>query len=297
MQLPPPLISVSATKHAVPRVSSDRLTSEPTAADLLVERVNMIRATYYVEQGGAELPPLKLSQLLNDAANAHSQRMADANFIAHCDLSNQDTLWSRLAAAGYSCDAAGEIIAAGYLTAQDLFGALSSSAGHYQHMVGIDYRELGVGHASDPGELANVRFDRDRDCVADSFGNGPYDEYWTLNFGLRAAAFHAIVVINREAYQTRDNTVGLYIYGEEWATEMRLCNEDGTWTSWQPFSSEVEWELSPGTGIKTVSVEIRNATPVTRAAQDTIISIEGLNIIFSNGFETGDFSGWSWVQS
>ena len=65
----------------------------------------------FVEQGGAELPPLKLSQLLDDAANAHSQRMADANFIAHCDLSNQSTLWSRLVAVGYSYDAAGQLVA------------------------------------------------------------------------------------------------------------------------------------------------------------------------------------------
>ncbi len=58
------------------------------------------------------------------------------------------------------------------------------------------------------------------------------------------------------------------------ALEMRIANEDGAFSDWQPFEPRYEgWQLSKGPGSKTVSVEFRDAatgTPLGKVS-DTIL--------------------------
>ena len=42
-------------------------------------------------------------------------------------------------------------------------------------------------------------------------------------------------------------------------SQVRLANEDGTWSTWRPYASPITWELSPGTGYKAVFVQVRDA--------------------------------------
>ncbi len=94
--------------------------------------------------------------------------------------------------------------------------------------------------------------------------------YWTQNFGARFNVYP--LVINREAYKTQTPLVDLYLYGAGRATEMRLRNENGNWGGWQPFSTQVlNWELSPGNGLKEVYAEIRNASGTVASASDSIL--------------------------
>ena len=52
---------------------------------------------------------------------------------------------------------------------------------------------------------------------------------------------------------------------------MRIRNPGGTWSSWQPYSENKSWMLSPGTGIKTVSVQYKDrAGNVSTAVYDKI---------------------------
>ena len=130
----------------------------------------------------------------------------------------------------------------------------------------------------------------DGNCVAEGTG-GPYYRYWTQNFGRRNAVYP--VVINREAFETASVDVDLYLYGEGWATQMRIRNENGAFGAWQAFSSNVSWQLSDGPGTKQVYVEITNGS-TTYAVSDTIQSTAaGTGYIFADGFESGNTSSWS----
>jgi len=175
---------------------------------------------------------------------------------------------SRALSSGYAADVLGESLVAGCADPWELVAALTTSPDNATNLEWSEYREVGVGYVYDGLDLATVVRDLDGDCHAESTGWGPYSAYWTLVFGRRNDVFP--VIIDQEAAQTSDRFVDLDLYGEGWASEMRLRNESGTWTLWQPFASEVSRELTPGEGVHEVSVEIRSASGVVKAASDTI---------------------------
>ena len=115
------------------------------------------------------------------------------------------------------------------------------SSGHKANILNSGYREFGVGY---------------------------FNNYWTQDFGARSGIYP--VVINREAASTTTPQVNLYIYRQDstW-TEMRLRNDSGSWSAWQPFAADVAWTLEWTSGTRTVSVEVRKGSSV-RQASDTI---------------------------
>ena len=166
------------------------------------------------------------------------------------------------------------------------------SSGHRANILSLDFRELGVGYFYDAPDVANVRADSDGNCTAEGTLPYAYHHYWTQNFGARSSVYP--VVINREAYSTATRNVDLYLYGSGWAQDMRIRNENGTWTDWQTFGADVSWQLSSGAGKKEVFVEIRNGATV-RGASDTIISTVTTdpNLIFDDDFESNTTDAWS----
>ena len=108
------------------------------------------------------------------------------------------------------------------------------------------------------------------------------------NFGRRSNVYP--VIINREEYETGSRDVDLYLYGGGWAQEMRLRNENGVWGAWGPFASETTWELSPGSGISEVFVELRNGGSVLEASDTIVLNDPG--DVFGDGFESGGLSSW-----
>ena len=176
-------------------------------------------------------------------------------------------------AAGYNWNSAGENIAAGYSDPAAVMVGWMNSAGHRANILSTGFREIGVGYTYQSGDQGNIRGDNNGDCTADQFDKGPYYRYWVQNFGRRSAVYP--VVINREAYETTTPQVSLYMYGSGWAAEMRFRNENGTWSSWQPYVADVNWTLSSGNGEKTVYAEIKDGTGEVRSASDTIM----LNVV------------------
>jgi len=235
--------------------------STPTFEESVVELVNEERLA------NGNLPPLKHNALLDDSSETHSSNMASRDFFAHCDPDTGTLPWDRMEDAGYLWSSAAENIAAGYSTPTEVMAGWMDSPGHRANILATGSREIGVGYVLQTGDTANVRFDQNGDCTADSFGNGPYFRYWTQNFGSRFGVFP--VVIEREAHSTENQTVELYLYGAGWAQEMRFSNDHSTWSSWQPFSSTAQWNLSSGNGSKTVWAQLRNGGTV-REASDTI---------------------------
>jgi hypothetical protein len=88
------------------------------------------------------------------------------------------------------------------------------------------------------------------------------------NFGSRSS--YLPVVIDREALETSNRDVDLYLYGAGWAQQMRIRNAGDAWPAWQAFASNVDWTLPPGNGVKVVEVEVKNGSGTVRAASDEI---------------------------
>ncbi len=108
------------------------------------------------------LAPLALSYTLTKAAQWKSTDMANNSYFAHDDLSRSWT--QRISDCGYGYNTwLGENIAAGYVTAQDVFTAWKNSPGHNANMLGTNYTTIGIGRYYRAGS--------------------PYGWYWTTDFG------------------------------------------------------------------------------------------------------------------
>lgn len=211
----------------------------------VVELVNQERAK-------AGLPPLKRSAGLTKAARYHAADMAQDNYFDHNTYDRKNgklksepecEWWQRIGT--YYPDYSGENIAAGYGSPQSVMDAWMHSSGHKGNILSTYHWEIGVGYY----KLSNTKYTR----------------YWVQDFGRPRDSYP--VIIDREAAQTDDRNVSLYIYGD-WQ-EMRLRNDDGAPTSWRSFQSQVNWTINPGSGAHTVTVELRNGSK-TATSSDTI---------------------------
>jgi hypothetical protein len=176
--------------------------------------------------------------------------MAEEDYFAH-DGEDGRSPWDRITAAGYAYSTAAENIAAGYATPAEVVAAWMNSAGHRANILGASSRELGVGYAYE----------------ADDVYPGPYGyhHYWVQDFGSRGGVYP--VVIDDEAFSTDQAEVELYIYGSGWATEMMVSEDSGfDGAGWQAYTSTLNWDLSAGTGLKTVHVRLRNGATVVESS-------------------------------
>ncbi|HBY98652.1 MAG: CAP domain-containing protein [Ardenticatenaceae bacterium] len=206
-----------------------------------------------LERERAGVPPLKLEPLLTAAARGHSQDMADNDFFSHTG-SDGSTPWDRIERAGYTgWSALAENIAAGYDSPGAVVAGWMGSKGHRENLLNPAYREVGVGYS----------------YLANDQGSVNYSHYWTQDFGARFDVYP--VVIEDEQISVTRRTVDLYGYGSGWAQEMRLSNDGGTWSSWQPYQERLTWTLSDGNGLKSVFVELRQGSTVTQARDEVVL--------------------------
>lgn len=91
------------------------------------------------------LSALTLDSSLSTVARNHSYDMAKNNFFDHTNLSGQSP-FDRLKAAGISYSSAGENIAAGQSTPQEVVNAWMNSSGHRANILNVNYTKMGVGY-------------------------------------------------------------------------------------------------------------------------------------------------------
>lgn len=219
----------------------------PDFEQQVVERVNAHRASI-------GRPPLKRVDSLDQTARYHARDMREDDYFNHstydrvggnlqfvCDfgtrVGSHYPQWNRI----------GENIAAGYATPQAVMNAWLNSTGHRTNIENTDYREMGVGYDA-PG--------------------GVYGRYWVQNFGRRANVYP--LVINNEYSRTTSPDVSVYIHGS-W-TQMRLRNDGGPWSAWQPFSNSFNWTLNADQGVREVCAEFTNGSQ-TFSACDAIFLV------------------------
>lgn len=104
------------------------------------------------------LLPLRLHSQLIVAAQAHSDDMARHNFMSHTG-SDGSSPFDRMRRYGYNFRWAGENVASGYSSPQDVMQGWMNSSGHRANILNPNFRDIGIGYAR---------------------GNS---SYWTQNFG------------------------------------------------------------------------------------------------------------------
>lgn len=117
------------------------------------------------ERASAGVAALSPKGSLTSAARAHSQDMANNNYLSHTGSDGSDP-FSRMSSYGYSYSAAAENIYAGpgeYNTPYSAFSYWMDSSGHRENMLNSAYTEIGVGYW----------------CNA----NSEYEGYFTTDFG------------------------------------------------------------------------------------------------------------------
>ncbi len=89
--------------------------------------------------------PVKENPLLDKAAEEKAQNMFSDNYWAHINPKTGQTPWYWMQQVGYGYIYAGENLARGYSTSQDVMNAwMASKMGHKENVLGTHYQEIGV---------------------------------------------------------------------------------------------------------------------------------------------------------
>jgi len=115
----------------------------------------------------AAAPPLVMDAVLRCSARLHSLDMFERNFFDHTNPDGKDP-FERMDAAGFKGGGAGENIAVGQVSPEQVMRSWMDSDGHCSNVMRANYTMLGVGYHPGAG------------------GRGLGSNYWTQNFGAPA---------------------------------------------------------------------------------------------------------------
>ena len=91
------------------------------------------------------LPVLVVATKLETSSQNKANDMAEKEYFAHTQGNQTVSAW--LKSVGYKYETAGENLAVGYSTAEDIVNAWKNSPSHYANLIDTDFIELGVGLA------------------------------------------------------------------------------------------------------------------------------------------------------
>lgn len=218
------------------------------------------------ERADNDLPPLKKSDDLFNAARFHAWDMCKVGYFTHDSRNSNDEVTCETGdriSSFYNWNTYRENIGTGYTSPKQANNGWINSKPHYENMLAENVKEIGVGYHDNCKNRG---------------------ERWVENFGRRAGVYP--VVINKEMYSTTDRNVDLYIYGKEDFDEIRIKNKgDDQWSEWTSFKANYDnWKLTSGEGFKTVQVEMRNSSQTIQSSdkiylgEDAPISVEANEI-------------------
>jgi uncharacterized protein YkwD len=118
---------------------------------VLVNEARAAGATCGSQSFGAA-SPLTMNPALRCAARVHSKDMSDRSFFDHTNPDGEDP-FVRMDRAGYSYFTAGENIAAGQSSPQEVMAGWMDSPGHCSNIMNPDFTEIGVGTFEGPGQF------------------------------------------------------------------------------------------------------------------------------------------------
>ncbi len=128
--------------------------------------INQVLELTNAERAKAGLNPLTLNTQLSQAAEDHSDSMANDDFFSHTGADGS-SVGDRVQDADYQYSRVGENIAAGQSTAEEVVQGWMDSPGHRANILNADYTEIGLGY----------------EYLANDTGSVNYNHYWTQVFG------------------------------------------------------------------------------------------------------------------
>ncbi|MEM7759978.1 MAG: CAP domain-containing protein [Cyanobacteria bacterium P01_A01_bin.40] len=128
--------------------------------------INQVLELTNAERAKAGLNPLTLNNQLAQAAQGHSDRMAEDDFFSHTGADGS-SVSDRVQDTGYQYSRAGENIAAGQRTAEQVVQDWMNSPGHRANILNPEFTEIGIGY----------------ELLENDTGSVNYNHYWTQVFG------------------------------------------------------------------------------------------------------------------
>lgn len=119
---------------------------EATSAELAKAFSGLVEA-HNLEREKAELPPLEVSETLNLVAKENADDMAATGRMSH-QGSDGSSPFDRMKSWGYQFQSAGENIAYGQQSLEDLMSSWMKSPGHKANILG-KFTEMGAAYAID----------------------------------------------------------------------------------------------------------------------------------------------------
>ncbi|MBO5453286.1 MAG: serine protease [Clostridia bacterium] len=141
--IPQPDTDLPENENNVPETEAPGFGNSYNMALEVLELVNKERAA-------AGLSLLTLDSSLSKVAESHSVDMARNNYFSHTNL-NGLSPFDRLKNAGISYKTAGENIAMGQKTPQQVVSGWMNSSGHRANILNSNFGKMGLGTASDNG--------------------------------------------------------------------------------------------------------------------------------------------------
>jgi uncharacterized protein YkwD len=151
---------------AAPLVDSSPPLGSATPAEMAAQVLGLVNA----QRTANGLDPLLRASELDRAAQAHSEDMAQGNFMGHTGTDGSNPA-QRIQAASYHGYTWGENVAAGFASAQAVVDAWMNSPGHRANILNPDFKEIGIACAYREG----TRF----------------GYFWTQDFGARTGSLGA----------------------------------------------------------------------------------------------------------
>lgn len=123
---------------SLPEEKPENTPNEETSFEIQV--LNLVN----IERTQRGLSPLSYSYELEAVAKAHSNDMAQRNYFSHNSPEGK-TPFDRIKNAGISYKSAGENIAAGQKTPEEVVNGWMNSSGHRANILNSNYTKMGIG--------------------------------------------------------------------------------------------------------------------------------------------------------
>ena len=233
--------------------SIDVSAQTPTTVAEVATRINRER----ISRG---LVPYAVNAQLNQAAQAHANDIASTGNFSHTGADGS-TVFDRVARTGYGTYSWGRRLGenwAWYPSAERAVAEWMDSKPHSDNILHALYREMGIGIATNKGNLVIVIDFGSQPNVLPFFINNYDSETRTPNVTL--------IFSSEDVMPAGENsgTIGT-------PTQVQISNNsDFAWATWQSFAKQIQWTLTPGDGVKTVYVKYRDARGRTATATDSI---------------------------
>lgn len=127
-----------------PSDGNTEASSPDRSSETQINKAEMILKLVNQERSKAGVPALTLSTKLTDIANTKAKDMGDKNYFSH-QSPTYGSPFDMLKHFGVSYTYAGENIAAGQKSAQEVMQSWMNSSGHKANILNKNYTQLGVG--------------------------------------------------------------------------------------------------------------------------------------------------------